>query len=203
MKKKEKYALISVYNKKGIVDFAKTLLELGYQIISTGGTAKYLTSNQIPVISIETITKNPESFDGRMKTISFQVESGILYDRKNPHHIEEADALGIKPIDVVVCNFYPFEEKNSIENIDIGGPTMVRAAAKNFKDVIVVIDPNDYEKIAFALKENKLTDELRKNLSAKVFQYLSYYDSQVAKFLSKENFPQYLTISGRLKTILR
>jgi len=201
--KKEKYALISVYDKKGVSSFAKTLHQLGYKIISSGGTAKHLTAENIPVIPIEQVTKNPESFDGRMKTISFQVESGILYDRKNPQHVKEAKELRIKPIDIVVCNFYPFEEKNSVENIDIGGPTMVRAAAKNFKNVIVVIDPQDYEKVAIAIKENKVNYEIKQRLAAKVFSYLSYYDSQVARFLSKENFPQYLTIPGKLKTLLR
>lgn len=203
MEKNEKYALISVYDKKGVSDFARTLQTLGYKIISSGGTAKHLVKDKIPVIPIEKITKNPESFGGRMKTISFQIESGILYDRKNPAHVKEAKALGIKPIDIVVCNFYPFEQNNSIENIDIGGPTMVRAAAKNFQNVLVIIDPEDYEKVTAAIKKNNVSQELRQLLAAKVFRYLSYYDSQISKFLSKENFPQYLTLPGKLKTILR
>src|SRR3989338_8349966 len=106
----DKYALISVYDKTGIVDLAKSLTELGYKIISTGGTAKTLTDNGVKIVPIQEITGNPESFDGRMKTISFQIESGILYDRSNPSHQKEALALGIKSLDMVVCNLYPFEK---------------------------------------------------------------------------------------------
>ncbi|MDP3733534.1 MAG: bifunctional phosphoribosylaminoimidazolecarboxamide formyltransferase/IMP cyclohydrolase PurH, partial [Candidatus Daviesbacteria bacterium] len=138
----KKYALISVYDKTGIVDFAKVLIKHGYEIISTGGTEKVLTSADLKVIPIDEITGNPrQSFDGRMKTISFQIESGILFDRKNPKHVEEAKKLNIPQIDVVVCNLYP------IENIDVGGPTMIRAAAKNYENVIVIVDPKDYGKI--------------------------------------------------------
>jgi len=198
-----KYALISVFDKTNIVELAKELKKLKYQIISTGGTAKKLLENNINVIPIEKITGNPELFAGRMKTISFEIESGILFDRKNKNQVKEAKKFSIKPIDIVVCNLYPFEENNSIENIDVGGPTMVRAAAKNFQNVLVVTDPFDYQLIIDRLKTNSINDDLRKKLAAKAFSYLSYYDSQVAKFLSKENFPQYLTISGKLKTILR
>src|SRR5579864_9115550 len=113
----QKYALLSVYDKTGIVDFARELVKLDYTIISTGGTGKILEQKNIPYIQIQQITGNPESFDGRMKTISFQIESGILFDRANPKHSKEAEELGIKPIDIVVCNLYPFEEtiaKNGI-----------------------------------------------------------------------------------------
>src|SRR3990167_6499333 len=149
MKNDERYALISVYDKSGISDFAKKLHSLGYKIISTGGTSKVLKDNSVPVIPIQEITGNPESFDGRIKTISFEIESGILYDRKNPDHQKQAAELGIKKIDIIVCNLYPFENtiankntrlEDAVENIDVGGPTMVRAAAKNFKNVIVVVD---------------------------------------------------------------
>ena len=131
------YALISVFDKTGIIELAQSLRRFGYQLISTGGTAKILTQNNIPVIPISEITGEPEIFDGRMKTISFQIESGILFDRKNPSHQKQAKQLGIKPIDIVVCNLYPFEKKNRVENIDVGGPTMIRAAAKNFQNVLV------------------------------------------------------------------
>src|SRR3989344_5475681 len=156
----ERYALLSVSNKAGIVDFARTLDTLGYRIISTGGTAKTLTDQGLNVVPIQDITGNPESFDGRMKTISFQVEGGILFDRTNPSHVEQAETLGVKSIDIVVANLYPFENTvsnpdvtmdDAVENIDVGGPTMVRAAAKNFKNVLVVVDPNDYESVAEAL----------------------------------------------------
>ncbi len=202
-KNPNKYALISVYDKTGIVEFAKYLHTLGYTIISTGGTAKILTEHGIPVIPIREITGNPESFNGRMKTISFQIESGILYDRSNKKHVEEARSLNIKPIDIVVCNLYPFEETiqkkdttldGAIENIDVGGPTMIRSAAKNFKHVIVVIDPLDYKHIADALSKKNISLELRQQLASKAFVHLSYYDSQIARYFGKELFPQALTI---------
>ena len=201
----DKYALLSVFDKTGIVDFAKILTSLGYKIISTGGTSKILTENKIPVIPIQEITGNPESFDGRMKTISFQVESGILFDRKNKKHREEARKLKIKPIDIVVCNLYPFEETvrkrapldKIIENIDVGGPTMIRAAAKNFKNVLVVIDPNDYTEISQKLKRKNISENYRKALAGKAFFHLSFYDSHVAKYLSKNIFPQEITLAGR------
>lgn len=199
----ERYALLSVFNKDGIVDFAKTLSDLGYQIISTGGTAKILTKNNIEVIPIQKITGNPESFDGRMKTISFQIESGILFDRKNPSHVKQAKKLNIIPIDIVVCNLYPFEQKPSIENIDVGGPTMIRAAAKNFKNVLVVVDPTDYVLIEQKLKEKQADKELKKQLAAKAFAHLSLYDSQIAAFLESALFPKEVTISGRKLTDLR
>lgn len=206
----EKYALLSVYDKTGISDFAKSLIDLNYKIISTGGTAKVLIDAGLPVTPIQEITGNPESFDGRMKTISFQIESGILYDRTNKKHVKEAKKLKIKSIDVVVCNLYPFERtianpkvslEDAIENIDVGGPTIIRAAAKNFKNVIVVVDPNDYQFISILLHSSILsTDRLR--LAAKAFRHLSFYDAQVASFLGKDEkeFPEELAVSGR-KTI--
>ncbi len=202
----EKYALVSVSNKKGIVEFAKILLSLGYKIISTEGTAKVLVKQKIPIIPVKKITGNPESFDGRIKTISFQIESGILFDRSNRRHQREAKQLKIKPIDIVVCNFYPFEEtiasknisiNDAIENIDIGGPTMVRAAAKNFKDVLVIVDPADYKQISEKLQGKSITKELKKYLAAKAFSNLSCYDSQIAKYLNRELFPNEAIIAGR------
>lgn len=211
-KRDKKYALLSVSNKTGIVEFAKILKTLNYQIISTGGTAKVLGDNDIPVIPIQEITGNPESFDGRMKTISFQVESGILFDRQNPTHCREARKLGIKPINLVVCNFYPFEKtiqnskvtlEEAVENIDVGGPTMVRAAAKNFQSVLVVIDFKDYPKVTRALKTGKITLKMRQKLAAKAFTHLSLYDSQIGHFLRKEKFPEEITIPGRKTLLLR
>lgn len=216
-KKKEstaakKYALLSVFNKDGIWDFARTLSDLGYLLISTGGTAKILEQHGVPVIPITDVTGNPESFDGRMKTISFQIESGILFDRTNQKHVKEAEKLKIRPIDVVVCNLYPFEEtiqkpkatlNEAIENIDVGGPTMVRAAAKNFKNVLVVTDPSDYERVAEALETNQATEKLRQELAAKAFAHLAYYDSQIAAYLRKNFFPQELTLPGKKVLDLR
>ncbi|MDP3974134.1 MAG: bifunctional phosphoribosylaminoimidazolecarboxamide formyltransferase/IMP cyclohydrolase [Candidatus Daviesbacteria bacterium] len=200
----KKIALISVYNKEGIVKFAKVLRSLNYEIISTGGTYKILIENGIKATPIEQITKNPrELFDGRIKTISFQIAGGILYDRKKSDHVKQAQRLGIPGIDIVICNLYPFEKKPNVENIDVGGPTMVRAAAKNYESVLVVIDPNDYEMIADVLARNSLGVKLRKHLAAKAFYHLSVYDSQIGKYFSDELFPPELTVPFRRVEILR
>lgn len=203
----KKYALLSVYDKTGIAEFAQGLIRLGYSLISTGGTAKILEQHTIPFIPIQEITGNPESFDGRMKTISFQIESGILFDRNNPRHVDEAKKMGIKPIDIVVCNLYPFEQtiakkdvrfEEVIENIDVGGPTMIRAAAKNHASVLVIISPHDYSRALDELQNAIVTENFRKQLAAKAFNHLSFYDSQVANFLrEKDEFPEELTIPGR------
>lgn len=200
---KNKYALISVFDKRGIVPLAQTLIRLGYRLISTGGTAKILRENHIPVIPIQEITGSPEAFDGRMKTISFQIQSGILFDRTNQKHVIAAKKLGIKPIDIVISNLYPFESSQSVENIDVGGPTMVRAGAKNFNNVLVVIDPDDYEKISHLLIANKVTQKIRQALSAKAFAHLTVYDSLIARYLNKELFPGQLTIPLRKIASLR
>lgn len=210
--KTNRYALLSVSDKLGIVPLAKSLDTLGFKIISTGGTAKELTAAGLSVVPIQEITRNPESFDGRMKTISFQIESGILFDRQNPSHIKQAEDSNIKPIDVVVCNLYPFEQtiqkpnvtlEQAIESIDVGGPTMVRAAAKNFRNVLVIVDPKDYERAAKALETNSVTDELRQELAAKAFGHLSFYDAQIAQFLNHEKFPEEIALPGRRTLKLR
>ena len=203
----KRFALISVYDKVGIVDFAKVLVKQGYSIIATDGTYQELTRHGIKVVPIEEITGNPgDSFDGRMKTISFQIESGILFDRKNPKHVKEAQNLRIPKIDIVVCNPYPFEQKPGVENIDVGGPTMIRAAAKNYQNVVVLVDPTDYEKARSATKDQNL----RKQLAAKAFYHLSLYDSQIGQFFSerdlpagRQEFPQELTIPLRKMKDLR
>lgn len=211
-KNDEKFALLSVWDKTGIVDFAKAISAIGFKIVSTGGTAKVLADADINVVPIQNITGNPESFDGRMKTISFQIESGILFDRTNPKHVAEAKKLNIKRVDIVVCNLYPFEQTikdskvklaNAIESIDVGGPTMVRAAAKNFNSVYVVVDPNDYVKVVEVLGKNPNDLNLRKALAAKAFNHLSFYDSQIGKYLGDEQFPQELAIPGRKLINLR
>ncbi len=179
-----KCVLISVHDKTGIVEFAKVIAASGYKIISTGGTAKALRDAGVAIVPIQEITGNPESFDGRMKTISFQIESGILFDRANPKHVWEAKKLNIQPIDLVVCNLYPFEAKPELENIDVGGPTMVRAAAKNHASVLVAVDPKDYEEIGKLIASGGVDLETRKKLAAKAFYHLSFYDAQVARWLS-------------------
>lgn len=240
------YALLSVFDKTGIVELAQALVEANYQIVSTGGTAKVLTDAGLNVTPIQDITGNPESFDGRMKTISFQAEGGILFDRTNPDHVRQAKELNVPRIDIVVCNLYPFEQtiakrgvsfEEAVENIDVGGPTMIRSAAKNHKNVLVVTDPNDYEiiinflsrhsgkqspnrqtnndftRISKRSEETKERDpgrrqddedkKLRKRLAAKAFGHLSFYDSQIARYLSDERFPEEVTIPGRLVKQLR
>lgn len=147
-----------------------------------------------------------------MKTISFEIESGILFDRKNKKHVVEAKKLKVKPIDIVVCNLYPFEKSISdpktkldtaVENIDVGGPTMLRAAAKNFKNVLSIVNPQDYVSVLEFLKGKKDDLQFRQALSAKAFRHLSFYDAQVAEYLDSENFPEELTIPGRLGINLR
>jgi phosphoribosylaminoimidazolecarboxamide formyltransferase/IMP cyclohydrolase len=200
----QKYALLSVYNKDGIVDFAKVLEKLNYKIISTGGTFEVLKKAGINAVPIEEITGNPrESFDGRIKTISFQIESGILFDRKNLSHVEKVKELGIPQIDVVVCNLYPFEQKPGVETIDVGGPTMIRAAAKNNESVLIIVDPSDYEKVASELEERKITLDRRVELAGKAFYHLSFYDSQIGSFFSTEKFPGEVTIPLRKTHVLR
>lgn len=194
------YALLSVFNKEGIIEFAKELASLGYSLISTGGTAKTLTAAGIKITPIEEITGNPESFNGRMKTISFEIEGGILYDRKNPKDVEDAKKLNLPNIEIVACNLYPFEQKNEIENIDVGGPTMLRSAAKNYQSILAISDPSDYEEIINQLKSGKVSGELRLKLAEKTFEHLSFYDSQIAKFFrnqTTETYPKELTIPGR------
>jgi len=199
----QRYALISVFDKTGIVELTKAFVRLGYKIISTGGTAKILEANKIPVIPIQKITGNPESFDGRMKTISFQIESGILFDRSIPSHAQQAKELNIMPIDVVVCNLYPFEKKQTIENIDVGGSTMIRAGAKNFKNVLVMIDPADYQIVINNIQKNQITSSFRKKLAAKAFMHLSYYDAQIGRYFEDEKFPNEFVIPGKKSLNLR
>jgi phosphoribosylaminoimidazolecarboxamide formyltransferase / IMP cyclohydrolase len=183
----KRYALISAYDKTGIVELAKIFTKKGINIISTGGTAKHLINNGIKVVPIEKITNSPESFDGRVKTISFQVMSGLLFDRKNKSHQKQAIALKTPHIDFVVCNFYPFAEKPGVEMIDIGGPTMVRSAAKNYESVTVVVDPSDYEQVGKEVLENTQTNErLRKELAAKAFSYVANYDGLIANHFQEE-----------------
>jgi phosphoribosylaminoimidazolecarboxamide formyltransferase / IMP cyclohydrolase len=182
----QSYALVSVYDKTGIDELAKTFVKKGIKIIATGGTAKHLERIGIKVTPIESITNSPESFDGRVKTISFQIEGGILFDRKNKQHQKEAATLNTPHIDYVVCNFYPFADKPGTEMIDIGGPTMVRSAAKNYGDVTVITDPADYKLVIEELLNTLSTsNELRKKLAAKAFSYVAAYDGMIANYFQK------------------
>jgi len=199
-------ALLSVSDKNGIVEFGKNLEELGFEIISTGGTYKVLKENGIKVIEVNEVTKFPECFEGRVKTLNPYIHGGILHKRDK--HKEEAEKLGVEGIDLVCVNLYPFKETINrtddfdeiIENIDIGGPTMVRSAAKNFNDVIIVTDSNDYDKVIKAIKNNKNTLEFRRDLMIKAFEHTANYDSMIANYMNKRfnnNFGEYKFIAGK------
>jgi len=186
-------ALISVTDKTGIVEFAKELELLGIEIISTGGTARILREGGIKVIEISELTGFPEILEGRVKTLHPKVHGGILFKREKEDHIETIKKHDIKPIDLIVVNLYAFEEvvekgadlDTAIENIDIGGPTLIRAGAKNFKYVTVVIDPNDYSKILEEIKKyGNTTLQTRFELAKKVFKLTSSYDQIIYNYFS-------------------
>ncbi len=206
----KKRALISVSDKTGVVGLAKGLAQLGYEIISTGGTAKTLKEAGIPIVSISDLTGFPEMLDGRVKTLHPKVHGGILGMRSSTQHQKQMREQGIEPIDLVVVNLYPFEAtvakhnvtlEEAIENIDIGGPAMLRSAAKNHKDVVVVCNPNNYSGVLDALKKGELSEAVRQELALEVFEQTSQYDHAIAAYLkrvaSKEqkDFPQYLRLS--------
>jgi len=189
-------ALISVTDKTGIVEFAKELENLDIEIISTGGTAKVLRENGVKVIDVSEVTGFPEILEGRVKTLHPKVHGGILFKRDNETHIETVKKLGIKPIDLIVVNLYAFEKvvekeadlDTAIENIDIGGPTLIRAGAKNFKYVTVVVDPQDYPKVLEEIKKyGNTTLKTRLELAKKVFKLISSYDQMIYNYFSKIN----------------
>ncbi|QHE50970.1 bifunctional phosphoribosylaminoimidazolecarboxamide formyltransferase/IMP cyclohydrolase [Pontibacillus sp. HMF3514] len=186
-----KRALLSVSNKEGIVDFAKQLITLGYELISTGGTKRTLEEAGLHVMSISDVTDFPEILEGRVKTLHPNVHAGLLAKRNGSDHMKQLDELDIKLIDLVVVNLYPFKETISkkdvteteaIENIDIGGPTMLRAAAKNFESVTVVVDPRDYPELIMSMKDRELSHEERKRLAGKVYQHTAAYDTLIAQY---------------------
>lgn len=202
-----KRALISVSDKANITAFAKGLNELDVEVISTGGTLKALQEAGIPAVAIDEVTGFPEIMDGRVKTLHPKVHGGLLGKRSNPNHMKEMEENEIHPIDIVVVNLYPFKEtlqksgvskEEIIENIDIGGPTMLRSAAKNFEDVLVIVDPEDYAIVLEALKEDKVTPELRQRLAAKVFRHTANYDAMIAGYFAGETgeeFPETYTVT--------
>ncbi|NPA15573.1 MAG: bifunctional phosphoribosylaminoimidazolecarboxamide formyltransferase/IMP cyclohydrolase [Deferribacteres bacterium] len=198
------WALISVYYKEGITEFARGLSELGYRILSTGNTAKVLRDAGIKVVDVSEYTGFPEILNGRVKTLHPKIHAGILADRKNPEHMKTLKELGIEPIDIVVVNLYPFTENPSVEMIDIGGPTMVRAAAKNYENVIIVTHAEDYSWVLERLKEKgELTLEERKDLARKAFMLTSTYDAHIYNWLEKERFGDYMLIPLKKKATLR
>ncbi|OUM90662.1 MAG: bifunctional phosphoribosylaminoimidazolecarboxamide formyltransferase/IMP cyclohydrolase [Bacillus thermozeamaize] len=201
-------ALISVSDKTGIVDFAQELNQLSFEILSTGGTLKLLREHQIPVTSVSEVTGFPEILDGRVKTLHPRIHGGILAVRGDASHMEQLAAHAIQPIDLVVVNLYPFKAtiakpdvtfEEAIENIDIGGPSMVRAAAKNHRDVTVVVDAADYPRVLDELRqEGAVSEETRRRLAAKAFRHTAAYDALIAEYLSREageEQPEWLTLT--------
>ncbi len=186
-------ALISVSDKSGIVKFALGLQELGFEIISTGGTFKLLEKEGVKAIQISDITKFPEMFDGRVKTLNPHIHGGILHKRDLKEHVQIAKEHNIKSIDLVCVNLYPFKETikttddfdEIIENIDIGGPAMVRSGAKNFNDVITVIDSGDYDEILHRLKSDTNTIEFRRDLMIKAYEHTASYDAMIANYMNE------------------
>jgi phosphoribosylaminoimidazolecarboxamide formyltransferase/IMP cyclohydrolase len=209
-----KRALISVYKKDTIEKIASALNKAGWEIVSTGGTAAFLKGKNIPVSEVSGITKFPEILDGRVKTLHPLIFGPVLA-KKTVAHLQQLEEFGAGKIDLVIINFYPFEaalEKKAgdldamLENIDIGGPSLVRAAAKNFKDTIVLIDEKDYASIIAAIEGNgDIPLELRKQLAQKAFAYTSFYDSLIASYLhaGQCGHPDFLTIGGRCVQSLR
>lgn len=208
-----KRALISVFDKEGVLDFSKFLSDNGVEVISTGGTYKHLKENGVKVIEVNEVTNFPEMLDGRVKTLHPILHAGILAIRNNAEHMKTIKERNIETIDMVIVNLYPFFEKvkedldfdEKVEFIDIGGPTMLRAAAKNFQDVVVISDKEDYITV---MEEMKATGEvsytLRKKLAGKVFNLMSAYDAAISNFLlGDEEYPEYLSVSYKKMQDLR
>jgi phosphoribosylaminoimidazolecarboxamide formyltransferase/IMP cyclohydrolase len=213
-----KRALLSVSDKTGLVDFAQALVAAGYDLISTGGTATALRTAGLKVSDISDVTGFPEMLDGRVKTLHPKVHGGLLFLRDNPEHQAQAQAHDIAPIDLVVVNLYPFEQtiakpdvtlEHAIENIDIGGPSMLRSAAKNYRSVTVITDPADYAIVAGEIgAQGDTTLETRERLAAKVFRITGYYDALIAQYLtqrvpSAEAFPETFALPMRRAQTLR
>ena len=209
-----KRALISVSDKTNIVEFAKGLEKHGFEVISTGGTYTHLKNNGVSCISIEDVTHFPEILEGRVKTLHPKIHGGLLSKRGNELHNKHVAENNIEYIDLVCVNLYPFEatvkkegvsEEEIIENIDIGGPSMLRSAAKNFNDVAVVTDINDYAKILEELEQGGISYETRRALAIKVFNTTASYDAAIANYFNKKDnlVPERLTLSYKLQDSLR
>lgn len=211
------YALLSVSDKAGLVDFAKTILESGYRLLSTGGTAKVLRDAGLEVTDVSEYTGFPEMMSGRVKTLHPKVHGGLLGLRDQQDHLTAMELHGIEKIDLVVVNLYPFVETvqragvtrdEAIEQIDIGGPSMLRSAAKNHQSVTVVIDPADYGEVAQALASGEVPTGLRRRLAAKVYAHTAAYDAAIAGYLQAQEadapaFPDVMTLAGDLVASLR
>ncbi|MDR2090612.1 MAG: bifunctional phosphoribosylaminoimidazolecarboxamide formyltransferase/IMP cyclohydrolase [Clostridiales bacterium] len=203
----KKRALISVSDNTGVVEFAKELESLGFEIISTGGTEKTLKNAGIATLNISGVTGFPECLDGRVKTLHPAVHAGLLAMRSNGEHMAQLEKLGLNTIDIVAVNLYPFkatilkkdaEFSEAVENIDIGGPTMLRSAAKNYQDVAVITDSADYAKVVSELKNGGITTETKKLLMYKVFAHTAAYDSLISNYLASKlgiEYPDSLTLN--------
>ena len=185
------YALLSVSNKEGIVEFARSLVGFGYTLISSGGTHKVISESNIPVMKVSEYTGSPEILGGRVKTLHPKIHGGILARRGDPNHDIDREANGIGLIDVVAVNLYPFKEtiakpdvtwEDAIENIDIGGPTMVRSAAKNHAHVSILTNPTQYDEFVVALDQGKV-EELRPQLAVAAFQHTAQYDAAISTWM--------------------
>jgi phosphoribosylaminoimidazolecarboxamide formyltransferase / IMP cyclohydrolase len=207
-------AIISVSDKTGVTKFARGLSELGYDVFSTGGTKKAIADAGVPVKSVSEITGFPEILSGRVKTLHPMVHGGILARRDKPEHMEEIKQKNIQPIDLIAVNLYPFvktvTKKNikleeALENIDIGGPTMIRASAKNYPGVLVIVDPADYDDIITKLKAGEVDIEERQRLAQKAFQHIAGYDTAIAQYLREDmgGFPDEMTIALKKRYDLR
>ncbi|MGI5918477.1 MAG: bifunctional phosphoribosylaminoimidazolecarboxamide formyltransferase/IMP cyclohydrolase [Christensenellales bacterium] len=202
-----KRAFLSVYDKTGIVEFATGLHELGFELLSTGGTQKALEAAGLLVTNVSEITGFPECLDGRVKTLHPAIHAGILAMRGNPEHMAQVEQLGVGLIDIVAVNLYPFKAtiskpdvtlEEAIENIDIGGPTMLRAAAKNWQDVASIVDPADYGRVLAELKEGGITRQTKFDLCVKVFEHTAAYDALISGWLRQQNgggYPDKLTLT--------
>lgn len=190
-------ALLSVSDKTGLEKFARGLAELDVELISTGGTARALTAAGLTVTGVSGVTKSPEMLEGRVKTLHPAIHGGLLADRSKPEHMDTIARMGITPIDMVVVNLYPFAQTiakpdvayaDAIENIDIGGPAMIRSAGKNHASVAVVVSPEDYEPILLEMQTGagQLSSETLAHLAAKAFAHTSEYDAMITKYLSSQ-----------------
>jgi phosphoribosylaminoimidazolecarboxamide formyltransferase/IMP cyclohydrolase len=205
MSDKKRLALISVSDKTGIAEFASGLKRLGFEIVSTGGTAEALKKKKIKVIGVAELTGFPKMLEGRVKSLHPAIFSGILADRSKAAHMKDLKNFKLRAIDVVVCNLYPFEEvisrpkfthEEAIENIDIGGPSMVRAAAKNYKDVAVIVDPADYNNVLAELRKKggKLSIQTKETLAAKAFAHTRRYDTLISLYFKSRSKPEGETV---------
>jgi phosphoribosylaminoimidazolecarboxamide formyltransferase / IMP cyclohydrolase len=207
-------AVLSVYDKSGLESFARGLADLGYELVSTGGTHAYLGARGLTVREVSDVTGFPEILDGRVKTLHPAIHAGLLARRELAEHRASLDEHDIRPIDILAVNLYPFEAtvskegctlQDALDQIDIGGPAMLRAAAKNFPNVVVVTNPARYAEILAAIQSDSVTDSLRRSLATEAFQHVSTYDALVAEYLRgpSERFPDELTIPGRQAFPLR